>query len=213
MSDDGSVSQWINQLKDGDDGAARNLWQGYFQRLVALARAKLRGVRRRAEDEEDVALVAFDSFCRGVAQGRFPQLNNRDDLWRLLVLITSRKASALAERQGRLKRGGGQVRGDSALDADGSGPRQGWDVIAGPELTPEFAAQAAEEYRRLLEQLGDDTLCSIAVWKMEGLTNQEIADRLGCAVPTVERRLRLIRRVWSAEVDAPEPSGKNDPPG
>jgi DNA-directed RNA polymerase specialized sigma24 family protein len=211
MSDDGSVSGWINQLKDGDGDAARNLWQGYFERLVALARAKLRGVRRRAEDEEDVALSAFASFCRGVAEGRFPQLNNRDDLWRLLVLITARKASSLAERQGRLKRGGGQVRGDSALEGDGNGPRQGWDGIAGDEPTPEFAAQAAEEYCRLLELLGDDELCSIAVWKMEGLTNQEIADRLGCAVPTVERRLRLIRKTWSAEVPA-EPDGTDGRP-
>jgi hypothetical protein len=96
MSEDGSISGWINQLKAGDDAAVQKLWQAYFQRLVALARAKLRGVPRRAEDEEDAALSAFDSFCRGAEQGRFPQLNNRDDLWRLLVLITSRKAYDLA---------------------------------------------------------------------------------------------------------------------
>jgi DNA-directed RNA polymerase specialized sigma24 family protein len=52
----------------------------------------------------------------------------------------------------------------------------------------------------LLGQLGDDELRAIAVWKMEGLTNQGIATRLGCALPTVERRLRLIRKTWSAEV-------------
>ena len=46
---------------------------------------------RRAADEEDVALSAFDSFCRGAEQGRFPQLDGRDDLWHLLVVITVRK--------------------------------------------------------------------------------------------------------------------------
>jgi DNA-directed RNA polymerase specialized sigma24 family protein len=34
---------------------------------------------------------------------------------------------------------------------------------------------------------------------MEGETVQEIAERLGCAVSTVERRLRLIRRIWEQE--------------
>jgi DNA-directed RNA polymerase specialized sigma24 family protein len=71
--------------------------------------------------------------------------------------------------------------------------------VVGDEPTPEFAAQAAEEYRRLLERLGDDQLRSIAVWKMEGYTNEEIAARLGCAVATVERRLHLIRKIWEGD--------------
>ena len=125
----------------------------------------------------------------------------------MLVTITARKAYDLAEREGRLKRGGGQVRGDSALLDPAAGDQQhGWEQIAGNEPTPEFAAQAVEEYRRLLGQLADDELRSIAVWKMEGLTHQEIAARLGCAIPTVERRLRRIRKTWAAEV-----SGAADP--
>jgi DNA-directed RNA polymerase specialized sigma24 family protein len=212
MSADGSISRWISQLKRGDEAAAQKLWEGYFHRLVALARAKLRGVRRRAEDEEDAALSAFDSFCRGAEQGRFPQLNNRDELWRLLVLITARKACDLAQREGRLKRGGGQVRGDSALRDPAAGDGQpGWEEVAGAGPTPEFAAQAVEEYRRLLGQLGDDELRSIAVWKMEGHTNQEIADRLGCALPTVERRLRLIRKTWSEEAGETAQAGGATP--
>jgi DNA-directed RNA polymerase specialized sigma24 family protein len=200
MPEDGSISLWIPLLKDGDEAAAREIWRAYFKRLVALARAKLRGVQKRVADEEDAALCAFDSFCRGAELGRFPQLNNRDDLWRLLVMITARKASDLAQNEARLKRGGGQVRGDSALLPIASSEGHGWEEIAGNEPTPEFAAQTAEEYRRLLALLLDDELRSIAVWKMEGHTNPEIADRIGCALPTVERRLRLIRKTWSAEL-------------
>jgi DNA-directed RNA polymerase specialized sigma24 family protein len=123
------------------------------------------------------------------------------------VLITARKAYDLTEREGRHKRGGGEVRGDSAVGNAGAG--QGWEAIAGNEPTPELAAQAVEEYQRLLGQLGDDELRAIAVWKMEGYTNQEIADRLGCALPTVERRLRLIRKTWSAEMDTDPPAAED----
>ena len=58
----------------------------------------------------------------------------------------------------------------------------------------------AEECRRLLEGLGDESLRAVARWKMEGWTNREIAARLGCVEHTVERKLRSIRRLWSEEV-------------
>src|SRR5262245_65329915 len=107
MSTCRSVTYWLDRLqKTGDPTAAQKLWESYFQRLVALARAKLRGVPRRAADEEDVALSAFESFCRGAQHGRFPQLHDRNNLWRLLVVITSRKALNLAQHEGRKKRGG-----------------------------------------------------------------------------------------------------------
>jgi DNA-directed RNA polymerase specialized sigma24 family protein len=210
MPHDGSTSLWVGRLRDGrDEDAVHRLWEAYFHRLVRLARAKLRGVRRRAADEEDVALSAFDSFCRGAARGRFPQLNTPDDLWRLLVTITARKACDLTDRQRRAKRGGGHVRGDSAVVAPAAG---GWEAVAGREPTPAFAAQTAEEYRRLLGLLGDDELRAIAVRKMEGYTNEEIAAERGCAVPTVERRLRLIRKTWSAQLAAADGPTAPGPP-
>src|SRR6516225_2525229 len=109
------VTNWLVQLKAGDPTAAQPLWERYVPHLVALARERLHGTRRRGEDEEDVALSAFDSFCRGAMRGKFPQLTDRDDLWRLLVVITARKGVELLERQGRKKRGGGRLRGESAL--------------------------------------------------------------------------------------------------
>jgi DNA-directed RNA polymerase specialized sigma24 family protein len=200
MPEGGSVSRWIQALKEGDSAAAQNLWEGYFHRLVSLARAKLRGVVRRAEDEEDAALSAFDAFCRGAARGRYPQVADRDDLWRLLVVITARKASNLAGRERRLKRGGGAVRGDSALAGPaGADAGDGWERLVGDEPTPDFAAQAAEEYRRLLGRLDDDQLRAIAESKLEGCTNEEIASRLHCSRATVERRLGVIRRLWEVE--------------
>jgi RNA polymerase sigma factor (sigma-70 family) len=199
--DSGSVTQWIGALQGGDLDAARPLWERYFARLVRLAQARLRSRQghRAAEDEEDAALSAFDTFCRAASEGRFPRLDDRDDLWRLLVAITESKAADQLRRARRLKRGGGRVRNEADLAAGASVDEPvGLDGIADPQPTPEFAAEFAEEYRRLFEALRDDELRRIALWKLEGHAVDEIAARLGCARRTVARRLELIRTLWKA---------------
>jgi DNA-directed RNA polymerase specialized sigma24 family protein len=196
MPPDESVTYWVRELRAGNRAAAQRLWEGYFQRLVVLARRRLRDLPRRAADEEDVALSAFDSFCRGAEGGRFPRLEDRNDLWQLLVVLTARKALNLRAHERRQKRGGGAVRGESAFgDAAAR-----IDQVVGAEPGPEFAAAVADECRRLLDCLDGAELRSVAVWKMEGYSNPEIAARLGCAPATVERRLRLIRTIWAEEL-------------
>src|SRR5262249_53794237 len=91
MSSAGSITLWLTQLKTGDQMAAQKLWECCLDRLVRLARKKPQSLPRRAADEADVVLSAFDSFCRGAEQGRFPQLADRDDLWQILVMITAAK--------------------------------------------------------------------------------------------------------------------------
>jgi RNA polymerase sigma factor (sigma-70 family) len=201
--DSGSVTQWLGALQGGDLGAAQPLWERYFARLVRLAQARLRSRPwpKAAEDEEDAALSAFDSFCRAATQGRFPRLDDRDDLWRLLVALTERKVVDQMRRARRLKRGGRRVRTEADLTAhESDDPPAGLNRIAGPEPTPEFAAEFADEYRRLFEVLPDEDLRRIAVWKLEGHTADEIAAQLGCARRTVARRLELIRTLWRARV-------------
>jgi DNA-directed RNA polymerase specialized sigma24 family protein len=58
----------------------------------------------------------------------------------------------------------------------------------------------AEECGRLLGLLGADDLRAVAVWKLEGCTNAEVAARLGRSVATVERKLARIRAAWAREV-------------
>jgi DNA-directed RNA polymerase specialized sigma24 family protein len=185
-----SVTRWISGVRRGDQAAAQGLWEVYFHRLVALAHARLRHAPRRVADEEDVALSAFDSFCRSARAGRFPRLDDRNDLWQVLVLITVRKAIDLRTYEGRQSRGSGRVQSLTDLT------REGLETIGAEEPTAELAAQLTEEYQRRMEQLGDPTLQSVATWKLEGYTNDEIAARLGCATCTVERKLALIRRTW-----------------
>jgi DNA-directed RNA polymerase specialized sigma24 family protein len=191
---------WLHQLQKGDvDRSVQKLWERYFQRLMGLARLKMRDLPRRVADEEDVALSAFDSFFQGVARGRFPQLHDRHDLWRILVVITARKALYLSRRHNTKKHGGKVTLDEAALAGQAEEVDIGVEQFLAKDPTPEFAAQAAEEYERLLASLLDPELRQIASWKMEGFTNEEIAGKLDCAVRSVERKLKLIRGLWEQE--------------
>ena len=158
MSQDGSITRWIGELQAGDPEAAQPLWERYFRHLVDLARRKLTNTHPGVGDEEDVALSAFDSFCRGLERGRFPKLQDRDNLWKLLVVLTARKASHLIRDERRIKRGGGKkASADELNQAETADP------------TPEFAAELAENCERLLALLADADLRRIALLKMEWL--------------------------------------------
>ncbi|MFO0968296.1 MAG: ECF-type sigma factor [Gemmataceae bacterium] len=183
---DESVTHWLGSFKAGDP-AGRWTALGSLLRLSSWRRAGPTAFRRAA-DEEDVVLAAFDSFCRDAAAGRLPRLDDRDDL-RVLLLITGQKAIDLVRRETATKRGGKPE--PRVVDLED---------IVGREPSPEFAALVAEEFRRLLGKLPDADLQALAVWKMEGHTNEEIAARRGCVLRTVERRLRVIRSLWAAEL-------------
>jgi DNA-directed RNA polymerase specialized sigma24 family protein len=184
---DGSVTLWLELLKAGDATAAQPLWERYCSRLADLARRRLTGSSLTIADEEDVALAAFDSFCRGVADGRFPRLDDRDDLWQLLVMLTSRKAATHRERERRLKRGGGMTRIEmDADDIPDNGP------------SPEFATDLEDELRRLIRSLNDATLERVAQLRLAGHSVAAIAEMIGTGARTIERKLQVIRAIWTA---------------
>jgi RNA polymerase sigma factor (sigma-70 family) len=145
---------------------------------------------RGAGDVEDVALSAFNSFCLRAADGKFPILEDRDDLWKILATITVRKASRMARRERRRKV---------------TNVEQALDDFSDEAVTPEFAVASQQEIQRLFDLLDDDQLRVVAYRKLEGQTNSQIAAAIGKSVPTVERKLRTIRQLWSAEMrDEPE---------
>ena len=199
MCDEGSVTHWFKQVRQSDSAAARALWQRYFLQLVRLARKELqrRGAPRRAADEEDVASSVMESLFRAAEQGRLPDLADRHDLWRLLLRMTARKVVDLKRHEARQRRGGGRVKGESALGRAGSpyDPAALAEVI-GDAPTPQFAAMMIEQRERLLAGLADPDLEALASAKLEGYTNGEIAEQMGCSLRTVERRLHLIRKKW-----------------
>src|SRR5688500_17519123 len=190
MAPDGSVPAGLGRPQAGDPAAAQQLWERYFHRLVGLARQRLRGASRQVADEEDVALSAFDSFCRNAERGRFPDLADRDGLWRLLAAFTLRKAAHQVRDAARRKRGGG------ATAEAGPGVLE---EVLGREPPPELAAEVAEECDRLLAALGDPDLRRVALLRMDGHSVEEIAGRVGCAPRSVKRKLQLIRTIWERE--------------
>jgi DNA-directed RNA polymerase specialized sigma24 family protein len=199
---DERITHWIHQLKAGDSEAAQRLWERYFERILSLARKKLRGASHRVRDEEDVAQSVMKSLCLGAARGRFPLLSDRDNLWRLLVVITARKVADEIAHQHRQKRGGAQVRGDSAFAGQEAwaADAAGLDAFLHTVPSPDMLVEMEEESQRLLALLGDDSLRAVALLKMEGYTNDEVAHKFGCARRTVARKLELIRKTWLAEV-------------
>jgi DNA-directed RNA polymerase specialized sigma24 family protein len=198
VSDSQSVTRWVHGVKEGNGTDIQQVWDRYFRRLVRLAGSKLPAHCRRSFDEEDVALSAFQSFCDRAGRGEFPRLSDRDDLWRLLSTLTVRKAVVMMRHQTRQKRGGGRVLGESgvgrALGDDDA--RVGLAELLGKEPTPADAVGFAEDFERLMERLGDQTLKQIALCKLQGWSNQEIAATRGTSSKTVERKLRLIRAIW-----------------
>lgn len=186
MASADEITIWINQLKEGERAPVAQLLDRYFERLVHLARARLRALPGLANYDEDVALSAFKSLCLGAELGRFPRLNDRSDLWRLLAMLTVRKAIDLQRRQQRRPQGA----------------NEGIEELLSREPPPELAEELAEEYRRLLDLLDDQQLREIALLKVEGLSNEQIAEQLGCGLRSVERKLHRIRAVWAEETPA-----------
>jgi DNA-directed RNA polymerase specialized sigma24 family protein len=199
VSRENSVTIWIGGMKAGDGADIQRLWDRYFARLVRLAGARLPAHCRRAFDEEDIALSAFHSFCNRAGRGQFPQLSDRDDLWRLLTTITVRKALDTMRHQTRQKRGGGHVLGESALLAREDADSEGVAEVLSREPTPEAIAEFADDYARFLARLKDPALRSVALRRLEGQSTPEIARALKVSTKTVERKLQLIRAIWSRD--------------
>ncbi|QDU89136.1 RNA polymerase sigma factor [Pirellulimonas nuda] len=196
MSESKNVSHWIELVKGGDSAAADRIWHHYFERLVHAVRGRLRGVDRAVTDEEDVALSVFDSFYDAAENGRFPDLSDRDDLWRLLLRMAARKVVDKRRRDRRQRRGGDvQVH---SLDQAGDEER----IIEaiGDEPSPEMTVMMQETVERFFSHLGVGPLREIAGAKLEGYANAEIARRLGCSERTIERRLHLIREKCQQEL-------------
>jgi RNA polymerase sigma factor (sigma-70 family) len=176
-----SITRLIRAVQEGSRSAVRPLLAAYFDRLVQLASKRLGNLPGLGGYDEDLALRSFHSVYERLRDPAQPlDLAGRDDLWRLLATRTISRAIDLIRRHHP-----GEVPGGQDLTQ-----------LLTREPTPEEAAEMADECRRLLETLPDPELRQIALWKVEGYTNEEIAARLDCVPRTIERKVSRIRLLW-----------------
>jgi len=203
MGPHGSVTRMILDLRSDDpvvrNAAARLIWERYFRDLLELARKNLDKRIRLRTDEEDVAQSMFKSFCLRQQRGEF-DLAGRDELWRLLVTITLRKARNAAKAQRREKRDVAREQTLSGRDETGSA---GWvlEQMEAADPSPLEAVVLNEALERRLHALADPELRRISLWRLQGQTNGEIAGRLDCTERSVERKLARIRSLWTSYDD------------
>ena len=186
---DPSVTRWLTDLKDGDQQAAARLWDFLRIRLTKISKAAVVGPST-AYDEDDVAQSAFISLCSAIQAGRYEMLADRDELWKLLAVITVNKAKNRAVSERRLRRGGGANRvSEEELRR-----------VAAPDLPAEEQLMMSEECDRLMALLPRVELQDIALLKVEGHTNESVAQQMGCSRRSVQRRLNLIREIWTRQL-------------
>ena len=196
MSEDVSVTQWLKLAREGDEQAIERLWSQYFDKLVRVASSQM-GELRRAYDGEDAALSAMNSFFQRIQHNQFPDLENRQNLWKLLAVMTRRKVSDRRKYELE-KRGRGQVRGKSVFYTGDEQQRSiGIADVISEEPTPEFALQLVEQTQTALDRL-DGSLREVAELKINHWTNAEIAGKLGLTLRSVQRKLERIRTIWEA---------------
>lgn len=197
MSNTTSVTLLLLAAKQGDQAAIEKLWRRFENRMSVLtARWLARVAPAAAFDEDDVTVTAFQAFLRGLKDGRYDDLSGRDELWRLLATITVRKAGEFLDTEQAQKRGS-EVR---IVSLDQTGPNNAAEQ-PGRQSSPEFTAIMSEECRRLLDRLDDPELEAVVLCKLEGNTNEEIAEEMGYSRRSIQRMLNRIREIWRNEAD------------
>jgi len=188
-----SIWDVIQKAKEGEEDAVRDIWDQYFPQVVRLAGRRLQGQRQRVADEEDVAISVMASFFRAARADRFPNLKDKDGIWRLLARMTHRKVIDQVRRNAARP-----AVGESALNAP-SDLAHPLASLAGSDPTPAVMVMVADEIERLLEII-PEKYRPIALMKLECLTVSEMAKNCDVHVSTVERRLRIIRGLWNEEL-------------
>ncbi len=191
MQTNSTLSTWLLRLHgEQNDIAAEKLWDRIRPRVQDLSRRLLQRFNLPAiVDEDDVAISVFATLCSGLQSQQFPELRDSDSLWKLLVLMTVRKVNDHAKTHRALKRGAGQVLQDQH--------HNGLSQLLDDRPEPSYEAMMNEQCRAMLKALNDPILEMLVLLKMDGYTNEEIAERLGYSRRTIQRMLNIVRDAWS----------------
>ena len=191
----GSVSGWIAKMRQGDPTAIGQLVARYFQKIAQFAESKLRRGIRVTDDGEDIAISVLHTITRNSAKGRFPDLQDRDDLWFLMIVIAQHAVIDKKRTELRRERQAAPVHTMTDLmelyNVD-------LEDFLGNDNSASKLLEIIDCWDELLKKLPDDRNREVAKLKMQGYSNREIADILGMVPRTVDRKIRLIAQRWQS---------------
>lgn len=179
-----AVEDWnalVAGLRTGDPATVRKFWQEYGPLLHEVADRRLAAALRRRIGAEDVVQSVCRTFLRRVQGGELV-LEDAERLWHLLCAIAIAKTREQARFHGREKR---NVHRGVGLEPDEAGD------LVDPQASPEAMA-IASEIEAEIDQLGEEER-QIVLLKIADLTNEEIAERMGCSERTVRRLITKVR--------------------
>lgn len=194
MDTNGSVTSWLRLLEQGDDDAAQRLWDRYSSEMHKVAQRRMHRLKQRdIVDEEDVVVGAFAAVCLAARKGQLQTVLNRTDLWGLMVVATLQKIGQRVQYTEAGKRQADKlIRQADGLDEFGSRLER----VACDADGPQSEAVHAERVEQLMARLPNPDLRALAILKLAGHTNDEIAKELGFTRRTIQRMLNLIRISW-----------------
>src|SRR5262245_28835758 len=181
MADD----QLIERCRAGDQDAARVLFDSFVERLLPLARRRISQRLASRVDAEDIVQSVFRTFFARLKEDQF-EIENHDDLFRLLVRITVHKTLRQIAHHRAAKRNPGQEMGQSD-----SAHEQLLQLLTS-EPTPEATVSFLDQLEHFMQQMPEADR-RILELRMEGFSTDEIAQKTGSYDRKIRRVLERIR--------------------
>ena len=190
----GSITHWLSKLQAGQSEAAEPIWIRYQAKLVSIATQQLAENPDRSVDGEDLVQSSFGNVCLAVQNGKYPDIDNREDLWGLLYIATVNRVREHYRELRALKRS--HISSSQPIDPS----------ILADLQTPFAEAQTADLLEYLLSRLDledpSHLLRQIALLYLDDHSASSIAKRLHKRKTSVLISLRLIRSIWQEHQDS-----------
>jgi RNA polymerase sigma-70 factor (ECF subfamily) len=190
---------WVRRLAAGEDAIVCEFWNRYGESLQRLARSRMAPALQQRLGAEDIVQSVCRTFFRRARKGEF-ELPGTDQLWRLLCAITLTKVRQHARFHYAIQR---TPELEVPLGADKSPSDLGGDErrLRPHEPTPAEVVEFAEAMQRLFGALTKEEQ-DLVHYRLEGLTQIEIAEKQNCSERTVRRLLDRIRARWESELES-----------
>jgi hypothetical protein len=181
-----------------DPAFVEQLWDAFYPRMKLAVLSRVRSIQRPVADESGIALSAFHSFIQHARNGKFPNLVDQDEMWRLVKRIAIRKTSDVRKNLLAQKRGGDAIVVGQSDFSDESGQLQGIDLASDPHGDPSESAEVADLLNTMLQRLPDDKHRDVILLKLQGASVVTIAECLATTTRTIQRILKKIEQSWQS---------------